>query len=63
MLFSNYFDARAADQCVPMRGSSAPAAKFPPSMRRGLAPELASLLDWEYPTPSRCTLLARVACL
>lgn len=52
VLFQNFFDTDAADQCLPLRGSSAPATKFPATLREALGPEHKSLCDWSYPSSS-----------
>jgi len=44
VLFQNFFDIAAADQALPMRGSSAPAVKFPPVFRDALPENRRSLL-------------------
>ena len=44
VLFQNFFDIAAADQALPMRGSSAPSVKFPPVFRNALPENRRSLL-------------------
>ena len=49
VLFQNFFDLDAVDQCLPLRGSSAPAIKFPAAFRDALGSKHVSLCDWSYP--------------
>ena len=62
VLFQNFFDMDAADQCLPLRGSSAPAMKFPAALRNALGCEYVGLCDWAHPSAATAldTALARL---
>jgi hypothetical protein len=58
VLFQNFFDVDAVDQCLPLRGSSAPAIKFPDAFRHALGHERVNLCDWTYPSSTTALEMA-----